>query len=306
MKQHSVCAGVVAHNPIVGDVNVLVENLLVGSTWVVIVDNCSADKSYLTSLVSHPGVTIICNNDNRGVSGGINQIIEYARRMKADFVAGFDQDTRISPGLIDTLASNLEKLLESGEPVAAIGPLVIDDYTNHSLPFIRFRLPLNARYSPETSPECDRLVECDFLISSGCLMSMKAIDDIGLMHEALFIDNVDLDWCFRATYKKYKVYGDFGSVIRQQIGATYTQIPFTKAVIRYHDYNRIYYMTRNRVWLYRQHYVNRAWVVHDVCRLTCKFLYLFLFKGGRTILLRRSVRGIIDSFAMRPYNHAGS
>jgi rhamnosyltransferase len=249
---------------------------------------------------------VICNNENRGVSGGINQVIDYARQVNAEFVAAFDQDTKISPDLVNTLAADLEGLLASGEPVAAIGPLVIDDYTNHSMPFIRFRLPLNAHYSREKLLESDQLVECDFLISSGCLMSMKAIDDIGSMNEALFIDNVDLDWCFRASHKKYKVYGDFGSVIRQQIGSAYTRIPFTKAVIRYHDYNRIYYMTRNRVWLYRQRYVNRSWVVHDVCRLTGKFLYLFLFKGRRTVLLRRSVRGIIDSFAMRPYNNAGS
>jgi rhamnosyltransferase len=303
MKQHSVCAGIVAHNPDIADVNVLIERLLASSKWVVVVDNSSADKSYLENLAKQPGVRIIRNNDNRGVSGGINQIIDYARQVKADFVAAFDQDTKISPDLVNTLASNFERLLASGELVAAIGPLVIDDYTNHSLPFIQFRLPLNAHYSREESPESDQLVECDFLISSGCLMSMKAIDDIGSMNEALFIDNVDLDWCFRASHKKYKVYGDFGSVIRQQIGSAYTKIPFTKAVIRYHDYNRIYYMTRNRVWLYRQQYVNRSWVVHDVCRLTCKFLYLFLFKRGRTVLLRRSVKGIIDSFAMRPYNN---
>lgn len=302
MNQHSVCAGVVAHNPVNGDVNVLIESLLVSSKWVVIVDNNSSDKRYLEGLVNHPSVRIICNNDNRGVSGGINQIIDYARHVKADFVAAFDQDTKISLDLVDALASNLERLLATGEAVAAIGPLVIDDYTNHTLPFIQFRLPLNARYRREKTPESDRLVECDFLISSGCLMSMKAIDDIGSMNEALFIDNVDLDWCFRASHKKYKVYGDFGSVIRQQIGSAYTQIPFTKAVIRYHDYNRIYYMTRNRVWLYRQQYVNRSWVVHDVCRLTCKFLYLLLFKRDRTVLLRRSVKGIVDSFAMRPYN----
>lgn len=305
MIQHSVCAGVVAHNPDVGSVKALIESLLVSSKWVVIVDNDSSDKGYLESLAGHPSVRIIRNNDNKGVSGGINQIIDCARSVKADFVAAFDQDTKIAPDLVSTLAYNLERLLASGEPVAAIGPLVIDDYTNHSLPFIQFRLPLNAHYSREKLPESERLVECDFLISSGCLMSMKAIDDIGSMNEALFIDNVDLDWCFRASHKKYKVYGDFGSVIRQQIGSAYTQIPFTKAVIRYHDYNRIYYMTRNRVWLYRQQYVNRSWVVHDVCRLTCKFLYLLLFKAGRTILLRRSVKGIVDSFAMRPYNNPG-
>lgn len=303
MKQFSVCAGVVARNPIADDVNVLIERLLASSRWVVIVDNSSADTSYLESLENHPDVRVIYNNKNKGVSGGINQIIEHARAMKAEFVTAFDQDTQISPDLVSVLASNLEKLLESGEPAAAIGPLVVDDYTNHRLPFIHFRLPLNVRYCRETLTEKERLVECDFLISSGCLMSMKAIDDIGSMNEALFIDNVDLDWCFRAVHKRYKVYGDLGSVIRQQIGETYTQIPFTKVVIRHHDHNRIYYMTRNRLWLYRQHYVNRSWVVHDVFRFTCKFLYLLVFKSGRTVLLKSSIKGIVDSFAIKSYNN---
>ena len=305
MDVFSVCAGVVAHNPKVDDLNALIENLLACSKWLVIVDNNSSDICYLESLKGRSGVTIVRNHENRGVSRGINQVIEHAREMQAKFVIAFDQDTKISPDLVQVLASDLEKLLEAGEPVAAIGPSVIDDYTNFSLPFINFRLPLNARYRRETLAENERVVECDFLISSGCLMPMQVIDDIGPMNEALFIDNVDLEWCFRAIHNRYKIYGDFGVVIRQQIGENYTRIPFTKSVIRYHDYKRSYYMTRNRFWLYRQHYANKAWIVHDVLRLTCKFLYLIVFKGGRRNLLKSSIRGIIDSFAMKSYNHSG-
>jgi rhamnosyltransferase len=302
MNSHSVCAGVVAYNPDVGQINALIESLLYCSKWLVIVDNDSADTTYLDALQADSRIKVVRNTENKGIGGGINQIIDYAREVQSKFVTAFDQDTKISPDLLNVLASDLENLLDSGEPAAAIGPLVVDDYTNHSLPFINFRLPMNAKYTEPASRAGKRLVACDFLISSGCLMSVKAIEEIGAMNETLFIDNVDLDWCFRAAQKRYKVYGDFGAVIRQQIGDDYTQIPFTTAVIRYHNCDRLYYMTRNRLWLYRQSYANRSWIVHDVFRFLGKFTFLLLFKGKRTALLKSTVRGIVDSMDMKPYN----
>jgi rhamnosyltransferase len=301
MKEFCVCAGVVAHNPKVDDINVLIDSLLSCAEWVVIVDNCSSNTSYLQDLVKNTKIKIISNYRNRGVSGGINQIIEYARQMKAEYVTAYDQDTQISTELVSVLAHDLEELIKSGEHVAAIGPLVIDDFTNNSLPFVNFKFPLNARYSEDSRDGKGRLVECHFLISSGCLMSMKAIEEIGPMNEALFIDNVDLDWCFRAISKKYKVYGDFGGEIRQRIGEHCTQIPFTKSVIRHHDARRNYYMTRNRFWLYRQAYVKGSWIFHDICRFVSKFMYMLVFRGGRIDLLKTSIKGISDSFAMKPY-----
>ena len=299
MKDFSVCAGIVAHNPRAGDISILIEKLLFCAQWVVIVDNCSSNIDYLKDLEKKPEITVISNRENKGVSGGINQIIQYAREVEAKYVTTYDQDTQISKRLIGVLAADLEHLIESGESVAAIGPLVLDDFTDNILPFIHFKFPFNARYKSELLGK-SRLVECHFLISSGCLMSMAAVDEIGLMNEDLFIDNVDLDWCFRAISRSYKIYGDFGSVIRQRIGERCTQIPFTSLVIRHHNANRNYYMTRNRFWLYRQTYVNGAWVYHDIYRSVSKFLYLLIFGGGRFRLVKSSIKGIGDSFAMKP------
>ena len=300
MKRYSVCAGIVAHNPQSGEIIRLVEQLRSCAEWVVVIDNFSDDRSYLEGLEGEVGVHIVRNEQNEGVSTGINQIIDHAREVNAKYVTAYDQDTTISPGLITRLAEDLESLISAGQPAAAVGPVVIDDFTNTSMPFISFRLPRNARYNAELSRR-DRLVECNFLITSGCLMSMKAIDEIGPMNEALFIDNVDLDWCFRAASKRYKIYGDFGGAIRQRIGEYCTQIPFTNSVIRYHNSKRNYYITRNRFWLYRQAYVNGAWVIHDLCRFTGKLLYLLVFKSDRVHLIKSSARGIFDSFSIKPY-----
>ena len=304
MKNYSVCAGIVAHNPKAVDINSLIESLLSCARWVVVVDNNSADTSYLKDLELRTELKVICNAKNRGVSGGINQIIEYAREMNAEYVTAYDQDTQISASLVSILAADLQKLIESGERVAGIGPLVIDDFTNNTLPFVLFRFPFNARYSGKARAKEDCVVECSFLISSGCLMSMKAIEEIGAMNESLFIDNVDLDWCFRAADKRYKVYGNFAGVIRQRIGENCTQIPFTNSVIRYHDFNRNYYMTRNRFWLYRQAYAKGSWVFHDVCRFASKLLYLLVFRKGRITLIKSSVKGILDSFAVQSYEES--
>ncbi|MCB1686983.1 MAG: glycosyltransferase family 2 protein [Halioglobus sp.] len=306
MQKNSVCAGVVAHNPKVAELTSLVKNLLGSAEWVVVIDNDSSDTRYMECLRSLVGVTVIRNASNRGVSGGINQVIERAREVGAQFVVAFDQDTQITEDLINVLVSDFHGLLEYGAPVAAIGPAVTDDYTGYTLPFVRFRLPSNTRYSREALVESQQQVECDFLISSGCLMSIQAIEEIGGMNEALFIDNVDLEWCFRARRTGYKIYGDFSAGIRQQIGESYTRIPFTNSVIRYHDYARNYYMTRNRVWLYRQGHTNTAWIVHDLFRFICKFMYLLVFKSNRLGLLKSSLRGIIDSFDMKPYDASSS
>jgi rhamnosyltransferase len=304
MKNYSVCAGIVAHNPEMADINLLIDSLLSCAKWVVVVDNSSTSTRDLDNLEVRPEVKVICNTHNGGVSGGINQIIEYAREVKADFVTAYDQDTQISANLVNVLAEDLQTLIESGEPVAAIGPLVIDDFTNNTLPFVHFRFPFNARYRGGARAKEGRLVECHFLISSGCLMSMKAIDEIGAMNEALFIDNVDLDWCFRALNKRFKVYGDFSGVIRHRIGENCTQIPFTNSVIRHHDSDRNYYMTRNRFWLYRQAYVKGSWIFHDVCRYGSKLMYLLVFRKGRITLVKSSLKGIFDSFAMKPFEES--
>ena len=303
MHQRGVCAGVVAHNPKSDELSSLVETLLHSAGWVVVVDNNSSDCFYLEALECQSGVTVIRNSENRGVSGGINQIIKEASARDAKFVVAFDQDTKITAELIPVLVGHFESLLASGETVAAIGPCVVDDFTDRGMPFVRFRLPFNTRYNREAVLQGESLVECDFLISSGCLMSLQALKDIGVMNDELFIDNVDLEWCFRARQKQYRIYGDFTVAVRQQIGVALTRIPFTNAVIRYHDYSRHYFMTRNRVWLYRQRHANTAWVVHDVFRFAGKLLYLLVFKGNRLALLKSSLKGVIDSFTLKSYNN---
>ena len=45
----------------------------------------------------------------------------------------------------------------------------------------------------------------DMLMSSGMMIDLSKIKDIGFFKEEFFIDEVDLEFCYRAIKKGYKV-----------------------------------------------------------------------------------------------------
>lgn len=48
---------------------------------------------------------------------------------------------------------------------------------------------------------------CDFLIIFGLLILLVLLDCVGLMDELLFIDNIDMDWCFWVMVVGLGLYG---------------------------------------------------------------------------------------------------
>jgi rhamnosyltransferase len=44
-----------------------------------------------------------------------------------------------------------------------------------------------------------------YVITSGSIIPIKVLDDVGLMREELFIDFVDIEWCLRAPQKGYEI-----------------------------------------------------------------------------------------------------
>jgi rhamnosyltransferase len=112
------------------------------------------------------------------------------------------------------------------------------------------------------------------------------------MDEALFIDNVDLEWGFRARRAGYRLYGCFAARMGHRIGEAERHLAGLR--VRDHAPLRQYYMTRNRIALYRRPYTPWAWIVHDVPRLTLKALYLTLIAERRREHRRMLVAAVRD------------
>lgn len=291
-----VCAVVVTHCP---DLAVLAEQLAALAPQVghiVVVDNASPEPRLRDFCAGHPGVTLLALPANRGLAYALNSGIDFAHTLAGvTRVLLMDQDSVPAPDMVRRLVAAQAKLSAHGK-VAAVGPRFRDARESTDASFVRIRFPFNRKL--HCDGRCTE-IRCDFLISSGCLVPLAVLDDVGGMDDALFIDNVDLDWCFRATAAGYALYGVCAAGLGHRLGDARRRIPGLPRGIVVHPPRRLYYMMRNRVLLYRRAYTPRRWIAQDVPRLVIKFLLFALLIAPRRKNLRCMLAGLRAGIAGR-------
>jgi len=285
MHRLGVCAVVVTWQPDIGVLGELLDALCPQVGHVVVVDNATRDPEFREFCAARRDMMLVASNENHGLAHAINVGIERARGLQGvSHVLLMDQDSVPEAGMVGALQSAFRKC--AGERVAAVGPCFRDPREAGDAPFVRIRFPVNQKVSCDG--ECET-VRCDFLISSGCLIPLAVLDDVGGMDGALFIDNVDLDWCFRASAAGYTLHGACAAHLRHSLGATRRYVPGMTRGIVVHSPRRLFYMMRNRVLLYRRAYTPRRWIAQDVPRLVVKFLLFSLLVAPRW----KNVRGML-------------
>jgi rhamnosyltransferase len=292
----AVCAVLVTHRP---DLDILAAALDAVRAQVgalVIVDNASGDPRLRELCSAHPDLVLDSLPENRGLAAALNVGIVHARSMpRCTHVLLLDQDSVPDDGMVGALCSTLDHRA-GREKVAAVGPRFHDPRERRDAPFVRIRFPFNRKlHCAEGSPA----IRCDFLITSGCLIPLTVLDDIGAMDEALFIDNVDMDWSLRARAAGYALYGVCAARMRHSLGASRRRIPGVPRGIVVHPPGRLYYMMRNRTLLYRRAYTPRAWIAQDVPRLLVKLALFSIVVGPRRENLRHMLAGLRAGLAGR-------
>ncbi|MBS0225374.1 MAG: glycosyltransferase family 2 protein [Proteobacteria bacterium] len=286
----SIAAIVVTYRPDMATLQALVDALLpqVDRLW--LVDNASANVESIRGFAATRRIDIIGNQDNLGVGAALNQGIAVARAHGHDHVLLMDQDS-LPAG--DMVARLREALHAGGESLAAAGPAHVDARTGEVAPFVRIGFPFNHKLRPASG----EVVDCDFLITSGCLIPLHAINAIGDMDAGLFIDNIDLEWCFRARARGYRLVGVADAGMKHRIGDRLHWRPGGRAII--HGPGRLYTIMRNRVLLYRRADTPWRWIAQDVPRAILKFLGFSLVVAPRVANLRAMCRGLRDGLAGR-------
>jgi rhamnosyltransferase len=108
----------------------------------------------------------------------------------------------------------------------------------------------------------------------------------------LFIDNVDLEWCFRAKSMGFRIYGSARGKMGHEIGDKLVRVPgFAREQI-VHGPIRLYYIMQNRILLYWMPHVPRTWVAQNILRIPFKFAIFALFVPGRRANIGHMLRGI--------------
>jgi len=286
-----VFAVVVTYHPELESLSNLLDSLRTQVVGIVVADNGS-DGGVETLLESDDfgSLTRIDLQGNIGVAAAINRGVELALSFGATHLLLSDQDSAPPHGMVDLLLAECSVLQARGILVAAVGPQYVDRRAGHTASFVKTR---GLWLCGIKSGVADSLVEVDFLITSGSLISAETWRVIGGMEEMLFIDYVDIEWGLRARARSYRSYGTFRCEMGHSLGDRRMNI-FGLAV-PVHSPLRHYYQIRNPVWMYRQTWVPLNWKIVDAVRLLLRFVFYSLMTPPRLKNMTFMMRGFIDA-----------
>lgn len=265
----------------------------------VVVDNTPDGSA--PPIGSMPGVTCLRLGFNAGLAAALNRGCEWAQSRGAQHVLLFDQDSVPAPDMLARLIRAWSAAEAAGVQVAAAGPRFQDSRGAAVFPFLRVGLLRNRVVVPAPSEE---FVLTHTLITSGCLVSCEALSDVGAMNESLFIDNVDLEWGFRAAHRGWSLIGAPEAMLAHSIGDDHVRSPwwarlFGKPMAIRHGAARLYYITRNRIRLYWMPHVPLKWKVQDLLRLPAKIVLSLWLAQDRAAAGSALARGVRDGLANR-------
>ncbi|WP_338324457.1 glycosyltransferase family 2 protein [Actinomyces oricola] len=288
-----VIAVVVTYQP--GDMTQLLRTLTTQCTRVIVVDNGSrpAGLERLRQVCEQTGAGLVELGDNRGIAAAQNRGIALARSQGAECVLLSDQDSSPAPGMVDQLAAALKE----DDSIAAVGPLPVDDSgTGDELVYV------DRGWSPKraTPAELTRLrLDVPFLIASGCLIRLAALDDVGAMREDLFIDHVDLEWGVRARNRGWRIVAVPGARLHHSLGDKTVKLPGRRQPVHLHAPVRNYYLMRNTIALVKWTGFPPRWRVRYAYWALKYGVFNALCADHRAERARMLQRGLVDGLRGR-------
>lgn len=233
----------------------------------VIIDNGSAaaHAAMLQELAGLPGVTLHANAFNLGIAAALNQGAEFALHHGFEWIVTLDQDTQVAP---DMLATLLEVFAECGGGKVIVGSNYWDAHKHRT----------NVRCgSPGRG-----FLERKTLITSGTLLSVSSIREVGRFREDYFIDSVDHEFCLRARARGYRILISCRPLMRQAIGSEMEQQWWTRFMSFDHAPVRKYFIARNTIAT-AMHYFSREplWSMRQGWRLLLDLASIILCESNK-------------------------
>lgn len=299
----SVCGIIITYNPQLATFRQLVVASQAQVSELVVVDNGS-DESLLAGvrlIVTEAGVTLVELGQNFGVAAAQNKGVCWAKDHRHHYILILDQDSIPDANMVSRLLAAWTSLKQKGVSLAGVGPCLIDSRTGKRTWFVSIHWHGIVRKGYKDKPP-EQVVATDFLVSSGLLTSLDVLDQVGLLEEGLFVDNVDMEWCFRARAQGLSLYGVCDATMSHSIGdQVFVLGPF---VLHRHSPIRQYYIMRNRLILYRRRYAPVGWVIQDLFRALFKTVVFSLIIPPRREHIQMIYRGIRDALSgkLGPYS----
>jgi rhamnosyltransferase len=215
------------------DIQLLSENIktyVQGIKQLYVYDNSETKlpgiEEALTRL--HPSIQYHYFNANEGIAKRLNKAVEEASRNNYDYLLTMDQDSSFKAGDFEKYKLQIQASAYSN--VAQFGVNCQPDFTI-------------AKDQPE---------EALTLITSGSIVNLSLIKNVGAFNEDLFIDFVDAEFSYRVIQRGYINLMFSNIVLNHALGKLIegrSLANFKKTMRITHSPIRVYYIIRNGLYL---------------------------------------------------------
>jgi rhamnosyltransferase len=279
----TVCAVVITWFPDRGVVQ-RIARILEQAGSMVIIDNGSSEEiiALLRGIASSPSVDLLENNENKGVARALNQAAEIAAQSGAQWMLTFDQDTVVRDALLESLIA----VFRVGSRKAAI---IGSNYWSTAK---------QRRFLGCGRHRGKKYVERKTVITSGTLVWLGLLGQIGGFREDYFIDSVDHEYCLRARAHGYRVLISCAELMSHSIGDD--SGPRRRFIAYEHPAIRKYYMTRNTLVTLSTYFSTEPlWAFCQIIRLVAELVSIIFLESDKRCKARYYFRGVRDALAGR-------
>lgn len=285
----NITAGIVTYNPQIEQLTKNINAILPQVAYLIIFDNGSHNHHDIITLIeSKENVILLSSRTNQGIAFALNQIMLKAQSLQIDWVCLLDQDSIVSPNLIQAYQEVIDM-----DDVALITPQIIDINKHH-------HFEVNTQVEPHY-----RIV--NFAITSGSCVNVPIWEKIGQFDTDFFIDKVDTDFSIRLVLYGYVQIQCLNTYILHEVGkAEQTVLNFIYKLFpnghtqawgfrTNHSPLRVYYRTRNAIWLVRKYkYYHSS--LKGYLKVGYELIRTLLIEKHKRRLLHSIINGIKDGF----------
>lgn len=270
LAYNNIIAGIVLYNPDISRLRENINSILSQVTSIILIDNCSKNYEEIQSLVKDDKkIFLVHNTENLGVANAYNQIWKYAIKKNIDWFLTLDQDSISPPNLIKEY---FEIINDCNLRIGILSPFIVDrnDKIRHT----------------SLHNNCDEINWC---ISSASLINTEACCEVSGFDESLFIDCVDIDFCFRLKNIGYKVLRCNKTILYHELGDNFSRrklfgIPL---IISEHSPFRYFYIARNNIYLSKK-LSNKSFIMENLKVI----IKIILYEKQKILKLRMIHKGI--------------
>lgn len=270
--KNNISAGIVLYNPNIQRLLENIEHIIKQVDKVILFDNGSTNILKIEESIKtfDENIVLLKNNSNIGIASALNILCGWSYRHGYKFILTLDQDSVCPFNIVKVLQRDMKPR------IAIVAPNII--YRN------------NETFSINKHG----IEDVDWVITSASFTNLAIWKELDGFDENLFIDGVDLDFCYRATNKGYRIIKDNDVNLIHELGNLRCKKILGRTVyITNHPPLRKYYMVRNAIYLDKKLNIKRS-----TSYISKNILKTLIFENQKFVKMKYIFKGIKDGFRM--------